>query len=216
MNGSPWAVPIIWSGPRSTNSMNGSPAISSENRVHRVQEMQRSRSSSTSEEMATGFSKVRLGSVNRVSPRPTAMAWFCSGHSPPLSHIGQSSGWFTSSSSMTPACDFPAIAEVSWVRTTMPSVHTVVQEAIGLRWPSTSTRHCRQAPIGSSRGWSQNRGIWMPSSSAARITSVPFGTAISKPSMVTVTVSTGTGAPGAPDPLSCTVIGLSASAQRVR
>ena len=196
MNGSPSAVPIIWLGPRSTNSMNASPAISSENRVHRVHEMQRSRSSSTSEEIATGLGNVRLGSVNRVSPWPAVMAWFCSGHSPPLSHIGQSSGWLTSSSSITPRCAFSATGEVSWVRTTMPLVHTVVQEAIGLRWPSTSTRHWRQAPIGSSSGWSQNRGIWMPSSSAARITRVPFGTAISKPSMVTDTVSTGAGVPG--------------------
>ncbi len=187
MNGSPAAVPIIWLGPRSTNSMNGSPAISSENRVHRVQEMQRSRSSSTSDEIGTGLSKVRFSSVNRVSPWPVVMAWFCSGHSPPLSQMGQSSGWLTSSSSMTPRWAFSATGEVSWVRTTMPSVHTVVQEASGLRWPSTSTRHWRQAPIGSSSGWSQNRGIWIPSSSAARMTSVPLGTAISKLSMVTVT-----------------------------
>ena len=73
------------------------------------------------------------------------------------------------------------------MRTTMPSVQVVVHEASGLGWPSTSTRHWRQAPTGSSSGWSQNRGIWMPSSSAARITSVPLGTVISKPSMVTVT-----------------------------
>src|SRR6202020_2479525 len=52
-----------------------------------------------------------------------------------------------------------------------------------------STRHWRQAPIGSSSGWSQNRGMAMPSISAARITSVPLGTLISNPSMVTVTVS---------------------------
>ncbi len=62
------------------------------------------------------------------------------------------------------------------MRTTMSSVTVMVHEAIGLRWPSTSTRHCRQAPTGSSSGWSQNRGIWMPISSAARITSVPLGT----------------------------------------
>ena len=30
--------------------------------------------------------------LNLVSPAPVVMAWFCSGHSPPLSHIGQSSG----------------------------------------------------------------------------------------------------------------------------
>ena len=64
-----------------------------------------------------------------------------------------------------------------------------MHDAMGLTWPSTSTRHWRQAPIGSSSGWSQNRGIAMPSSSAARMISVPFGTSISNPSMVTVTVS---------------------------
>src|SRR5689334_18392161 len=93
-----------------------------------------------------------------------------------------------SSSSITPRCAFSATAEVSWVRTTMPSVQSMVHEAIGLRWPSTSTRHWRQAPILSSSGWSQNRGIWMPSISAALITRVFLGTLISKPSMVTVTV----------------------------
>ena len=80
------------------------------------------------------------------------MAWFCSGHSPPLSHIGQSSGWLMSRNSITPRCAFSATAEVSWVCTTMPSVHVVMQEASGLCWPSTSTRHWRQAPIGSSSG----------------------------------------------------------------
>ena len=188
MNGSPSAVPMYWLGPRSMKSMNGSPAISSEVRTHRVQEMQRSRSSSTWVEIATGLSKVRLSSANLVSPWPLDMAWFCSGHSPPLSHIGQSSGWLMSSSSITPRCAFSATAEVSWVCTTMPSVHAVVHEASGLRWPSTSTRHWRQAPIGSSSGWSQNRGIWMPSISAALITRVPLGTRISNPSMVTETV----------------------------
>ena len=170
------------------NSMNGSPAISSEVLVHLVQEMQRSRSSSTWVEIGTGLAKVRFSSVNLVSPWPLDMAWFCSGHSPPLSHIGQSSGWLMSSNSITPRCALSATAEVSWVCTTMPSVHAVMHEASGLRWPSTSTRHWRQAPIGSSSGWSQNRGIAMPSSSAARMIHVPLGTAISNPSMVTVTV----------------------------
>ena len=35
----PSAVPMYWSGPRSMNSMKSSPAISSEVRTHRVQEM---------------------------------------------------------------------------------------------------------------------------------------------------------------------------------
>ena len=88
--------------------------------------------------------------------------------------------------------------------TTMPSETASVQDACGftrpggpiivLRLPSrsgiaTSTRHCRQAPTGASSGWSQNRGICTPICSAARITSVPLGTLVSTPSMVSVTRS---------------------------
>ena len=53
----------------------------------------------------------------------------------------------------------------------------------------TSTRHWRQAPTGASSGWSQNRGIWTPTCSAARITRVSLGTLTSTPSMVSVTRS---------------------------
>ena len=171
--------------------MNGSPAICSENRVHRAHSTQRSRSSSTSDEMLIGLGKVRLTSSNRVSTLPLDIAWFCSGHSPPLSHTGQSSGWLISRSSITPCCALSADSDVCWVRTTMSGVHVVVHDAMGLRWPSTSTRHCLHAPTGSSSGWSQNRGIWMPMSSAARITKVPLGTLISVPSMTRFTISTG-------------------------
>ena len=101
---------------------------------------------------AIGLGKVRLTPPNLVSPCPVDMAWFCSGHSPPLSHMGQSSGWFISSSSIMPRWAFSATGEVSWVCTTMPSVQVVVQEAGGLGWPSMCTRHCRQAPTGSSSG----------------------------------------------------------------
>jgi hypothetical protein len=66
-----------------------------------------------------GFGKVRLMSMNRVSVRPDDMAWFCSGHSPPLSQTGQSSGWLISSSSITPC----------WAA----SATVVVQLASGLR-----------------------------------------------------------------------------------
>src|SRR5680860_1628193 len=49
--------------------------------------------------------------------------------------------------------------------------------------------HWRQAPMGSSRGWSQKRGMVIPSCSAARMTRVPLGTSIRRPSMVTATGS---------------------------
>src|SRR5215204_4197677 len=182
--------------------MNGSPATCSEKRVQRAQSTHRSRSSSTWEEIAIGFGYVRLTSRKRESARPLVSAWFCSGHSPPLSQIGQSSGWLTSSSSIVPCWALSATAEDSWVFTTMPSATVVVQEAGRLRHPRplpasvTSTRHCRQAPMGSSSGWSQNRGIWMPSCSAARMISVPFGTVTSKPSIVRVTSSSTGGSAG--------------------
>ena len=92
--------------------MNGSPAICSEKRVQRWHSTQRSRSSSTSEEIAIGLAKVRFVSRKRDSARPLLIAWFCSGHSPPLSQIGQSSGWLISSSSMTPCCALSATGEV--------------------------------------------------------------------------------------------------------
>ena len=139
--------------------MNGSPAIWSENRVHRAHITHRSRSSRTCAEIAMGLGNVRLTSVNRECPWPLESAWFWSGHSPPLSQTGQSSGWLISRSSMTPRWALSAISEVNWVRTTMSSVTGVVQEVTGLGAPSTSTMHWRHAPAGSSNGWSQNRGI---------------------------------------------------------
>jgi hypothetical protein len=171
--------------------MNGSPAICSENRVHRAHSTQRSRSSNTCDEMLIGFGKVRLTPWKRDSGWPPDIAWFCSGHSPPLSHTGQSSGWLISSSSSTPFCALSASGEVCWVRTTMSSATVMVHDAIGLRWPSTSTRHCRHAPTGCNNGWSQNRGICIPASSAARISKVPFGTVTLVSSMVRFTISTG-------------------------
>ena len=191
-------MPTCWRAPRSSSSMNGSPAICSEKRVHRAQSTQRSRSSSTWAEMLIGLGNVRFTpplAANRDSPRPLDMAWFCRGHSPPLSQTGQSSGWLTRRNSMIPCCALSATSLVTWVLTTMPSATGIVQDAwgfgIGRPLPAsgTSTRHCRQAPTGSSSGWSQNRGIWTPTCSAARMIRVPTGTLTWTPSMVSVTRS---------------------------
>src|SRR5215212_71996 len=101
---------------------------------------------------------------------------------------------------MVPCCALSATSDVSCVLITMPGITVVVQDAGGFGMPrplpmsGTSTRHCRQSPIGSSSGWSQKRGIWMPSCSAARMIRVPLGTLISKPSIVTVTRSVSGGA----------------------
>src|SRR5215207_5969467 len=126
--------------------------------------------------------------MKRVSPGPWARVWSWSGHSPPLSHMGQSSGWLISSDLRLPSWPALATSEVTWVLTSMPSVTVVVQAVSGLRWPATSTRHWRQAPRGASSRWSQKRGTIVPSCSAARITSVPGGTSSSWPSMVIFTV----------------------------
>ena len=71
----------------------------------------------------------------------------CSGHSPPLSQTGQSSGWLTSRNSTTAlwAC-FDLVGRV-W--TTIPSRTGVEQEVCSFGIPSISTRHMRQAPTGS-------------------------------------------------------------------
>jgi len=96
---------------------------------------------------------------------------------------------------MIPCWAWSATTEVCWVLTTMPGLTSMAQEAWGLgilrMVPSrsgvaTSTRHCRQAPAGLRRGWSQKRGISMPAASAARMMRVPLGTRTSTPSMVTV------------------------------
>ena len=121
-SGSPGAMPTCCSAPRSSSSMNGSPAICWENRVHRAHSTHRSRSSSTSDDIGIGLGNVRLTSSKRVSARPFDIAWFCSGHSPPLSQTGQSSGWLISSSSITPCWALSAASEVNCVRTTMSGV----------------------------------------------------------------------------------------------
>ena len=110
--------------PRSTKSISGSPAISSAKRVQRPHWMQRSRSSSTRSLIGIGFAKWRFSSTKRDSPGPNASVWSCSGHSPPRSHTGQSSGWLTSRNSSTPSwiCFTASLC----VCTTMPSVTGVV------------------------------------------------------------------------------------------
>src|SRR3954470_8856908 len=191
-------MPTCCSAPRSTSSMNGSPEIWAENRVQRAHSTQRSRSSRTCAEMLIGLGKGRLTpplAANRDSPRPLDIAWFCKGHSPPLSQTGQSSGWLISRNSMMPCCALSATSLVAWLLTTMPSATGIVQEACGfgmgrpLPASGTSTRHWRQAPTGSSSGWSQNRGICTPTCSAARMISVPAGTLTRTPSIVSVTRS---------------------------
>ena len=76
----------------------------------------------------------------------------CSGHSPPLSQTGQSSGWLTSSNSRISARACTAIELC--VLTTMPSATGVVHAVCGRGGPGAmSTRHRRHAPTGSSLWW---------------------------------------------------------------
>ena len=87
---------------------------------------------------------------------------------------------------MTPRWARSTTSEVCWVLTTMPGVTVCAHEGWGLGMKRsspvlrsgmpTSTRHWRHAATGASSGWSQKRGIRMPACSAARITSVPWGT----------------------------------------
>src|SRR5665811_2481342 len=65
--------------------------------------MQRSLSIAIVGDSSSGLTKWRLGSTKREEPAPQPNVMSCSGHSPPLSHTGQSSGWLTSRNSTT-AC----------------------------------------------------------------------------------------------------------------
>ncbi len=108
--------------------------------------MQRSRSIAISGLSASGFSKWRLGSMKRLVPPPQPKVMSCSGHSPPLSQTGQSSGWLMSRNSTTDSCASFTRGLCVW--TTMPSFTDVEQAVWSFGIPSISTRHMRQAPTG--------------------------------------------------------------------
>ncbi len=115
--------------------------------------MQRSRSSAIVGEIGIGFSNVRFGNSMRVAPGPQRNVRSWSGHSPPLSQTGQSSGWLTRMNSSVAFCASAASDELCAVETTMPSWALSTQAACTFGIPSTSTRHMRHAPIaGPSRG----------------------------------------------------------------
>ncbi len=115
--------------------------------------MQRSRSSAIVGEIGIGLSNVRFGKVIRVWPGPQRNVRSCSGHSPPLSQTGQSSGWLTRMNSSVASWPSAAFADAAAVRTFMSCWAVSVQPAWSFGIPSTSTRHMRQAPTGGpSRG----------------------------------------------------------------
>src|SRR3954463_9744597 len=149
--------------------------------------MQRSRSMWMSGESSIGFLKWRFGSMKRErpAPQPKEMSW--RGHSPPLSHTGQSSGWFTSRNSTIAFCACFTRSDV--VITTMPSFTGVEHAVWSFGMPSISTRHMRQGPTGApSLGSQQKRGI-STSPYLAPSPSMTFSGALtSSPSMEKVTI----------------------------
>ena len=108
--------------------------------------MQRSRSIATSGDSSSGLTKWRLGSTKREIPEPHPKVMSCSGHSPPLSHTGQSSGWLMSRNSTTER--WAVFTRSVCVYTTIPSLTAVEQPVCSLGMPSISTRHMRHAPTG--------------------------------------------------------------------
>ena len=104
-------------------------------------------------EIGIGFSNVRFGKIIRVEPGPYLKVRSWSGHSPPLSQTGQSSGWLTRMNSSVASWPSAAFGDDWAVRTTIPSCAVSVHPAWSFGIPSTSTRHMRQAPTaGPSRG----------------------------------------------------------------
>ncbi len=115
--------------------------------------MQRSRSSEIVGEIGIGLSNVRLGKCIRVEPGPKRKVRSWSGHSPPLSQSGQSSGWFRRMNSRIACWPSAACALVAAERSAIPSCAVSVHAAWSFGIPSTSHRHIRQAPTGGpSRG----------------------------------------------------------------
>ena len=76
---------------------------------------------------------------SRLSRAENSKYWFCRSHSPALSQMGQSSGWFSSRNSRLPTWAYRAWSLVFCVFTTMSGPTGVVHDVISLRWPSTST-----------------------------------------------------------------------------
>jgi hypothetical protein len=108
--------------------------------------MQRSRSIAIRGDSSTGFLKWRFGSImrERPAPHPNEMSW--SGHSPPLSQTGQSSGWLISRNSTT--ASWACFTRSDVVTTTIPSFTGVEHAVWSFGMPSISTRHMRHAPTG--------------------------------------------------------------------
>ena len=152
-NGSSGKVLTSVSLPRFRKLISGSPATSSANRVQRSQRMQRSRSRNTRSLIGIGFSKWRFSSTKRDSPGRTRSALSCNGHSPPLSHTGQSSGWLMSRNSRTPSCAFFVAADS--VSTFMSGATSIMHagSSAGPRPVSMSTMHMRHMPTDFMRGW---------------------------------------------------------------
>ncbi len=95
-----------------------------------------------------GLSTVCFAKDIRVLPGPKRNVRSCSGHSPPLSQTGQSSGWLTRMNSSVASWPSAAFADVALVEITMPGATVSVHAACSFGTPSISTRHMRQAPTG--------------------------------------------------------------------
>ena len=133
-----------------------SPSTSRMNRTQRVQRMQRWRLSisvgpKSTSPLTPSPSNTRRGKSIRLSSGPNVYEKSCSGHSPPLSQTGQSSGWLTSRNSNTPA----RAATTSGVRvlTTMPSVQTVEHDVCSFGIFSILTMQTRHEPSMPMPGW---------------------------------------------------------------
>ena len=144
--------------------------------------------------------EARLGAARML------IAWFCSGHSPPLSQIGQSSGWLISSSSMhallrllghrrtcaacAPPCRRPPCIVAAGLTAGAPGA-TVLDLDRG----TGGTRL-----TGSSRGWSQNARACAPRAArhACDDRARPWAASTTRPSIVSADVPSVTGGASAP------------------
>ena len=185
--GSFWLADTFDANPRPWIVSANVPWVSSHARTHREQAMH------------IVWSKVKYGLLvsfgrpwwlaplrpYRVSVTSSSSAMSCSSQWPLAGQLTQSRGWSERYSSMTPRRSVVNLALS--VRTLIPSLTNVVQEAGYPRRPSISTRHRRHEPKAFSESVAHNFGICRPTIAAARMIDVPSGTVTARPSISSVT-----------------------------
>ena len=172
------AVPIFAREPRPMKSMAETCWTSSQIRTHLLQRMHLAGSRTIEGLEASSVCRVRSPAKRRLRT-PNSSARSCNSQLPLRTQYRQSSGWLASSSSMIVLRAWTARGEC--VRIFMPSAAGKAQLGTRPRWPSTSTTHIRQAPVGVRPSMWQSVGTLMPARRSAVSSISPFSAQTLRP-----------------------------------